>query len=146
MRDAGIYFWALPIARTVAGFILATMLGIGAGWFVLIFNAMVGYPWSFDFHRNLYFLGIGVGAGVGAYIGWANFAVRPPYIAGMLLLAILGGVVGAYLGLVYGEQAEPALLGRRYTLEHSLHLGAPIGGIVVSTVIGMFNEIRTGGR
>ncbi len=99
MRDTGIFFWALPIARTLAGFILATMLGVAGGWIVLIFNAMIGYPWPVEFHQNLYFIGVGVGAGVGAYIGWANFAVRPRYVAATVLLVVVGGVVGAYLGL-----------------------------------------------
>ena len=146
MRDTGIYFWALPVARTVVGFILSTMLGIAGGWLVLIFNAMTGYPWAFGFHQNLYFVGIGAGAGVGAYIGWANFAVHPRYIVGTVLVVIVGGIVGAYLGLAYGEQAEPHLLGRRYTIENNLHLGAPIGAIIVSTAVGLVNEIRSGGR
>ena len=146
MRDTGVVFWALPVARTIAGFILATMLGIGGGWIILIFNALLGYPWSMDLHRNLYYLGIGIGAGVGAYIGWANFAIHRGYIAAILLLTVAGGVVGAYLGIVYGAQADADLLGRGYTLEHSLHIGAPIGAILVSTVIGLVNEIRTGGR
>ncbi len=146
MREGGILFWAFPVARTLAGFLLATVLGIAGGWTVLIFNALIGYPWSSQLHLNLYYFGIGIGAGVGAYIGWANFAVRREYIAATLLLAIAGGVIGAYMGIAYGSQADPDFLGRGYTLEHSLHLGAPIGGIIVSTTIGLVNEIRTGGR
>ena len=97
MRDTGIFFWALPVARTLAGFILSTMLGIAGGWLALIFNAMTGYPWAFGLHQNIYFVGVGAGAGVGAYIGWANFAVHPRYVAATVLLVVIGGVVGAYL-------------------------------------------------
>ena len=80
------------------------MLGVAGGWIVLIFNAMIGYPWPVEFHQNLYFIGVGVGAGAGAYIGWANFAVHPRYVAATVLLVVVGGGVGTYLGLAYGNR------------------------------------------
>ena len=54
MREGGVYAWAVPLARTVTGFIIGTMLGIAGGWAVVIFNAMIAYPWSLEVHLNLY--------------------------------------------------------------------------------------------
>ena len=45
MLETGVYTWVVPLARTVTGFIIGTMLGIVGGWAVVIFNAMIGYPW-----------------------------------------------------------------------------------------------------
>ena len=146
MLESGVYTWVVPLARTVTGFIVGTILGIVGGWAALIFNAMIGYPWSVDVHLNLYFVGIGLGAGLGAYMGWMNLTDRRSLIIGSLVLVIVGGVVGSYIGLAYGQNVEPSHLGRRYSIESGLHFGAATGAILVSTALGLLHEIKARGR
>lgn len=98
----------------------------------MIFNAMIGYPWSLGVHLNLYYIGIGLGAGLGAYVGWMNLTDRRRLIVGSLVLVIVGGIVGSYIGLVYGQNADPSYLGRGYTIESGLHFGAASGAILMS--------------
>ncbi len=146
MIEGGIYVCALPVGRTVAGLFVGLFLGIFGGWLALIFNAMMGYPWDVDIHTNIYFVSIGLGAGLGAYFGWMNLTLRWYLNAGSLLLVLAGGTVGTYIGFVYGQNVETTYLGRQYTIDNSLHFGAAIGAITLSTALGLFNELRTKGR
>ena len=146
MVDSSIYTWAVPLGRTVAGFVLGIMLGIVVGWLAVIFNAMVGYQWAMEVHRTLYLVGVGLGGGIGAYMGWMNLTLPWHLIAGSLLLVLVGGIAGAYIGLVYGQNIDSTYLGRQYTIDNALHLGAAIGGISVATALGLIHEVRTGGR
>ncbi len=146
MLEGGVYTWTVPLARTVTGFIIGTMLGIVGGWATVIFNAMIGYPWPIDVHLNIYYIGIGIGAGFGAYVGWMNLTVPRYLIIGSLVLVIVGGKVGSYIGLVYGQNADSSYLGRSYTVESGLHFGAATGAILVSTALGLIHEIKTHGR
>ena len=146
MVEGGIYVWAVPLGRTLAGFFVGLFLGIFGGWLALIFNAMIGYPWDIDVHTNIYFVSIGLLAGLGAYFGWMNLTLPRYLIAGSLLLVLLGGIAGTYIGLVYGQNVEPAFLGRAYTIDNWLHFGAAIGGITVSTSVGLISGFRTMGR
>ena len=61
-------------------------------------------------------------------------------------LAVLGGIVGTYLGAEYGQNIEATYMGQRATIVNNSHWGAAIGGIAVATCLGVFNEIRTKGR
>ena len=146
MIEGGVYNWVLPMGRTVAGFVAGVMLGIFGGWAALIFNAMIGYPWAVDIHLNIYFVSIGLGAGLGAYVGWMNLTTPRHLIIGSLVLVMVGGIGGSYAGLVYGQNVDPNYLGRSYAIENGLHFGAATGAILVSTALGLFNEIKTKGR
>ena len=121
-------------------------LGILGGWAALVFNAMIGYPWSVDIHLNLYFVSIGLGAGLGSYFGWMKLDLRWHLIAVSILLVLVGAIAGTYFGLAYGQDVDTTYLGRQYTIDNWLHFGAAIGGITVSTALGLFNEFRTMGR
>ena len=83
---------------------------------------------------------IGVGAGVGTYLGWMNLTSRRTLMLAFILLVLAGGVAGAYLGFLYGERAEPGVLGRRYTIDNAIHFGAAIGGTILSTILGLLNQ------
>ena len=146
MVEGGVYTWVLPLGRTVVGFMIGVFLGILGGWAASIFNAMIGYPWASVIHLNIYFVSIGLGAGLGAYVGWMNLTTSRYLIIGSLVLVMVGGIVGSYIGLVYGQNVDPNYLGRSYAIENGLHFGAAIGAILVSTALGLFNEIKTKGR
>jgi len=146
MIERGIYPYLIPIARTIAGFVVGVMLGIVGGWTATTFNAMIGYPWLPEVHRNIYIVGIGLGGGLGAYFGWMSFNIRWYLIAGMIVLVLGGGIAGAYLGLEYGQLADPSYLGRRYTSDSMMHWGAAIGGIAVASALGIFHYVRNLGR
>ena len=144
--EGGIYFWLLPLGRTLVGFMIGLFLAVMGGWMATNFNQLAGYSWVVDFHRNIYFVCIGLGAGFGAYVGWMTFAVRSYLIGVSLILILIGGIAGTYIGLLYGETIDPTYMGQRATIVNAIHWGAAIGGIVVATALGLFNELRTKGR
>ena len=117
------------------------MLGIVGGWLAVVIYAMAGFPWSMEVQRNFYLIWIGIGAGTGAYSGWMNLNARKFLIFGLALVVIAGGVAGAYVGLVYGSIAEPTYLGKRYSIDSAIHFGAPIGGILTATAVGVFKHL-----
>ncbi len=146
MVEAGIYGWAIPVARSTAGFIVGIFLGILGGWVAVAFNAFAGYPWPLEVHRNLYLVGIGLGAGVGTYLGWMDLTSRRYMMLAFILLVLAGGVAGAYLGFLYGQRADPGILGRHYAIDNAIHFGAAIGGIILSTTLGLLNHWGRIGR
>ena len=141
--EGGIYSFAIPLGRTIAGFVVGVMLGIVGGWIGITFNNFANFPWSLEVHRNIYIVGIGLGAGLGAYIGWVNLNIRWYLIVGSLVLVLIGALVGVFLGFEYGQITDPSYLGRRHTIDGAMHWGAPTGGIVVATAIGLYYQIRT---
>ena len=146
MLEGGIYPYLIPCARIIAGFSVGVMLGICGGWAGITFNHMIGFPWSLEIHRNIYIIGIGLGGGLGAYVGWVTISIRWYLIAGTIILALLGGILGAYLGLQYGEAIDPSYLGRRYTIDNMMHWGAAVGGITVASALGLFHYFKNIGR
>jgi hypothetical protein len=146
MVEGGIWPLLIPAARTIAGFCVGVMLGICGGWAATVFNAFIEYPWSPAVHLNLYVVCIGLGGGLGAYCGWVMLGFRWYLFLATIILALAGGVLGAYLGQVYGGLTEPSYLGRSYTIDSWLHFGAPIGGIVVASSLGIYNYVRNLGR
>ena len=141
MNVDGIYTFIVPFARTLAGFVMGVMFGICGGWAAITFNAMLGFPWALEVHRNIYIVGIGLGAGLGAYLGWVNMSIGRPLVVGTVLPVLAAGVAGAYLGLVYGEITDPTYLGRRYTIDNMMHWGAPLVAIIASTVLGLVHQV-----
>ncbi len=146
MIEGSIYNWAVPAARTTAGFVVGILLGIVGGWAAVAFSAFAGYPWSVEVHRSIYLVGIGLGAGAGAYLAWMNLTSHRHQIIVFILLVLAAGVAGAYLGFLYGQRAEPGYLGRHYAIDNDIHFGAAIGGIIFSTALGPFNQWKTLGR
>jgi hypothetical protein len=116
------------------------------GWMARNFNQMVGYAWDGSLHLNIYLIGIGLGAGLGAYVAWMNLTSRWYLLGASFLLAVLGGIAGTYIGADYGQTIEASYLGQRATIVNTSHYGAVIGGIAVATGLGVFHEVRTKGR
>jgi hypothetical protein len=144
--EGGIYAIIIPIGRTIAALAFSIMLGIMGGWIATTFNAMIEYTWEPALHRNIYLVGIALGAGGGAYLAWMNLSLRWYLIAASVLAVLLGGVIGTYAGYAYGYRVEPTYFGRGYTVDNAVHLGAAFGGAGVATLLGLINEIRTLGR
>lgn len=143
LLEGGIYSYAIPIGRIIAGLFIGTMLGIVGGWMGLTFNAMAGFPWSLETHQNIYITCIGVGAGVGAYVGWINLSLRWYAVAASVLLVLLSGVAGGFLGHTIGQVVEPSFMGQRDTIVNYTHYGAIGGAIAVSTIQGLYHHFRT---
>jgi hypothetical protein len=138
--EGGIYYWVVPLGRVIAGFMAGLLLGIGGGWIAVVIYAMVGFPWAIETQRYLYLVWIGLGAGIGGYLGWMNLTSRRSLIIAFAVLVIVGGIAGAYLGFLYGQRVEESYLGRRYTLDSAIHFGAALGAIVTATTLGLINQ------
>ena len=110
------------------------------------FNQLLGYAWDGNLHLNNYLIGIGLGAGLGAYVAWMKLTSRWYLLGASGLLAVLGRIVGTYLGAAYWQNIEATYMGHRVTIVNNSHWGAAIGGIAVATCLGVFNDIRTEGR
>ncbi|MFQ6029805.1 MAG: hypothetical protein ACE5Q6_20205 [Dehalococcoidia bacterium] len=143
LLEGGFYSWGIPVARTIAGYCIGVMLGIIGGWLAVIFINMIPNNLPNQVIGNIYLVSIGIGAGIGAYLGWMNLATRWYFIVGSIVLVLLGGIVGVYTGMEIGQNIEPSYLGRAHTIENTLHWGAPVGAIIVATIVGVFNELRT---
>ena len=143
--EGGIYSIAIPFGRSLAGFLIGAVLGIVGGWTAVIFmNLIPAFSRTPDLLvGNVYIVSIGIGAGLGAYLTWANWATHWYYIAGSVILVMLGGIAGAYIGIEVGQNIDPTYLGRAHTVEGALHYGAPLGAAFVSTIVGLYNEINS---
>ena len=144
MLEGGIYSYVIPAGRIIAGFFVGAILGIVGGWAALTFNALVGYPWTGQVHLLIYVFGIGLGAGIGAYMGWINLNLRWYLVALSVLLALAGGVIGSFVGNFYWDTfTSESYLGARDTRVNITHFGAAIGAIVVSTALGLYYHFQT---
>ena len=140
MVEGGIYYWVVPFGRAIAGFMAGLLLGIAGGWMAVVIYAMAGFPWTIEVQRYMYLVWIGLGAGIGSYLGWMNLTSRRSLIIAFAILVIVGGISGAYLGFLYGQRVEASYLGRRYTLDSAIHFGAAIAAIVTATALGLINQ------
>ena len=146
MFEGGIYGYAIPVGRTIAGFFVGMMLGIVGGWAALTFNAMVGYPWPAGVHLGIYIFGIGLGAGIGAYGGWINLNLRWYAVIITILLVIAAGVAGSAVGNAYWNFfTDATYMGDRDTRVNITHFGGALGAGVVSTLFGLYYHFRTRG-
>ena len=48
---------------------------------------------------------------MGAYVAWMNLTSRWYLLGASVLLAVLGGIVGTYLGAEYGQNIEATYRG-----------------------------------
>ena len=142
--EGGIYGYVVPAARIIAGFFVGMMLGIVGGWAALTFNAMVGYPWSASVHLAIYTTGIGLGAGLGAYMAWINLSMRWYIIFITIALVFAAGIAGSAIGNAYWEFfTDATYMGARDTRVNVTHFGGAIAAILVSTFFGLYYHFRT---
>jgi hypothetical protein len=107
MLQGGISSYVIPLGRKLAGFIAALLLAFLGDVTARVFNLAIGYPWSQLVHQNIHLIGIGVGAGIGAYLGWMSLGPRWHLILGWAMLVLAGGIAGAYLASIYGSGVDP---------------------------------------
>ena len=146
MVQGGTSFYATTVARTLAGFVVGLFLAFFGDLTARIFSLLLGYPWSPSVHQNLLVIGVGIAAGVGAYLAWMNLSLRWYWILGSLLLVLGGGIGGAYLGHIYGPGPDPTYWWSRYASDKTIYLTAAIGGIAISTILGLARELLPLGR
>ncbi len=131
----------LIVGRTVAGLAVGLLLAFVGDVAARVINLLLGFPWPFLVHQNIQVIGIGLGAGIAAYLAWANFSLRWYWIVGSLLLVLGGSTVGAYLGDIYGPGPDPTYWWSRYASDKTVYLTAAIGGLAISTTLGLVREL-----
>ncbi len=142
--EGTIYSYIVPVGRIIAGFFVGMMLGIVGGWAGLTFNALVGYPWNANIHLTFYLAGIGLGAGLGAYLTWMNLGMRWYLVVLTVFLVIVAGMLGSVLGNLYWDFfTDASYMGARDTRVNVTHFGAAIGAIIVSSIFGLYYQLRT---
>ncbi len=141
MVQGGTRFFTTTVARTLAGFFAGLFLAFFGDLTARIFNLLLGYPWPPSVHQNLLVIGAGFAAGVGAYLAWMNLSLRWNWILGSLLLVLVGSIGGAYLGHIYGPGPDPTWWWSRYASDKTIYLTAAIGGITISTILGLAREL-----
>src|SRR5687767_10232520 len=92
MLQGGISSYLIPLGRTLAGFIAALLLAFLGDVTGRVFNLAIGFPWSQSVHQNIHFVSIGVGAGIGAYLGWMSLGLRWYLLLGWVMLVLAGGI------------------------------------------------------
>jgi hypothetical protein len=132
----------IPLARTAFGLVAALLFSFLGDVLARVFNLLIGFPWDPTVHVHIQYAGIGIGAGLGAYLAWTNLE-RPWYVvSGSVLLVLLGGIGGAYLGRAYGPGVDQTYWWSRFATDTTLHLGAGILSAFVATVLGLMERRR----
>jgi hypothetical protein len=139
-------FFAIPFGRTLAGFVAALLLAFLGDLAARVFNLLVGFSWDPAVHQNAYFVGIGLGAGVGAYLGWLHLTLPRYLILGSLLLVLIGGIAGAYLGRFLGPGVDPTYWWSRFATDRAVYLGAATVGVIIATTWGIASQLLVADR
>ena len=137
MVQRGMGFHPSMVARTLSGFVVGLLLAFFGDLTVRMFSLLLGYPWPPSVHENLMVIGPGFAAGVGAYLAWMNARLRWYWILGSMLLVLGGSIGGAYLGHIYGPGTDPTYWWSQYASDQTIYLTAAIGGIAISTILGV---------
>ena len=135
-----------PAARTLLGFVTACLLAFLGDVVARALNLALGYPWSLSVHQNIQMVGVGLGAGFGAYLPWINLGRRWYVISGAVAIVLAAGVAGAYLGLLLGPGVDPTYWWGRFAMDSTVHLAAGGLSTFVATVLGLIDLKYTRSR
>jgi len=141
MMNSNWSIYGIGAARTLAGLVVALLLAVGGDVFGRVINLMLGFPWSQLMHVNIHLVAIGLGAGIGAYLGWINFNLNRYWGSAILALVLTASVVGVYLGRALGPGVDPTYWWSRFAVDTTIHLSAAVGGTIVATAIGLTQQI-----
>ena len=142
MARNGINIYLIWMIRIILGLAVALLLAVVGDITARVFNLLLGYPWHSSVHQNIQVICIGMGAGIASYLAWPNFSFRKRWIAGTLFLILIGAILGAYIGDIYGHGPAPTYWWSRFATDKVVYPSAAIGGIIVSVVLGLFRELR----
>jgi hypothetical protein len=143
MLPGGISSYVIPIGRTLAGFMVALLLAFLGDVAARVFNLAIGYPWSLPVHQNIHLVGIGVAAGIGAYLSWMNLDRRWYWMLGWTALVLAGGIAGVYVGRFYGPGVDPTYWWSRFATDTTIHLSAAAVSTAVATILGLIDLVYT---
>ena len=129
--------YVVPIGKTAAGFIFALLMAFIGDLSARILNLLLGYPWPLEVYQNISIISIGAAAGIGAYVGWINWSASRYWFMVTPWPVMGGGVLGAYLGAIYGPGVDPTYWWSRFATDTTIYLTAAIGGIVCATAVGL---------
>ncbi len=127
--------------RTFGGFVAALLLAFIGDIAARVFNLSVGFAWDPAVHQNAHFVGIGLGAGIGAFLGWINPNMPKRLLIGSLLLVVLGGIAGAYLGRGMSSGVDTSYWWGRFATDKNVYVGAAGVGIFLSTTLGFLWQV-----
>jgi hypothetical protein len=146
MPKDSLWEYAVPVGRTIAGFIFALLLAFMGDLSARILNLILGYPWSPEVYQNIIVVSIGAAAGIGAYLGWINWSLNRYWVIATLLPVLGSGVLGAYLGSIYGPGVDQTYWWSRFATDTTVYLTAAIGGTVCATTIGIVGIVSSAVR
>lgn len=134
-------YYAILVGRALASLILASLLAFIGDVTARVLSVFIGYPWSLFVHQNIEWTGIGLGAGLGAYLPWVN--LRHPMSQKLIILSLvlLAGVAGAYLGEIYGPSVDSRYYWNRFAIAIAIPIGATICAAALATVLGIIIEL-----
>ena len=136
----------VPVGRTAGGFVAALVLAVLGDITARAFNLFIGYPWAHTVHQNIHIIGIGVGAGIGAYFAWMNLDRRWYFVLRAVVIVLAGGVAGAYLGRYYGPGADSTYWWGRYATDNTIHVVAAALSTGIATTLGLVDMVYTRSR
>ena len=136
----------IPLLRIVGGFIASLLLAFTGDLAARVFNMLTGFSLDPVVHQNANFVGIGLGSGIGAFLGWVNPNLPRLWIFGSLLLVLLASIGGTYAARSIGPGVDTSYWWGRFATDRTIYLGASTAGIVLSTSLGLFSQVIVANR
>ena len=142
MIGLNVYSFIMPGVKLISSICISGILGALIGWLGIFTNRSLGYIWSPEIHLFIYFAFIGFGSGLGAYLPWLD--VESKTTKRFFILGIAGalGILGAYLGYLYGLNSAVEWLSMRYTIDFKTHRIAILIPVVFMAAIGGYRELK----
>ena len=142
MIGLNVYSFIMPGIKLISSICISGILGALIGWLGIFTNRSLGYTFAPEVHLFIYFAFIGFGSGLGAYLPWLDVESSVLKRLGILFVACLLGILGAYMGYVYGLNSAVEWLSMRYTIDFKTHRVAILVPVVFMAIVGGYRELR----
>ncbi len=136
----------IPLIRTAGGLVASLLLAFTGDLAARVFNLLTGFSLDPLVHQNAIFLGIGMGAGVGAFLGWLNPSFPRYWVFGSLLMILLAAIGGAYAGRILGQGVDTSYWWGRFATDTTIYLGASTAGLFLATSLGLISQVILASR